>query len=249
MTGEAKARKKPSRLLEFGREVLDVLLPPSCVLCDQPADARFHRRLCEACGLAWTPLAEGCRICGQPEVSPGTLCTRCQLDSPAFDRARSLALYEGPVKAGVRALKFDGQEGLAALFADFLAAAHPVLLPGSTPDYVVPVPLHWRRRFARGYNQAELLAIPLAKRLDRPMVPLLKRGRATRQQATLDSQARKANLTEVFELTRPAEEIQDRHLLIVDDVLTTGATASACARCFREAGARQIDVLTLARTP
>jgi ComF family protein len=114
------------------------------------------------------------------------------------------------------------------------------------PDMIVPVPLHWSRQYKRGYNQAELLSLAVARVLDVPVVRALRRCRRTVQQATLDAQARQRNLSGVFTLKKK-ETVADRHILVVDDVLTTGATLAHATQVINDAGPATVSVLTAAR--
>ena len=167
---------------------------------------------------------------------------------PPFMRARSLVLYESKVIEAVRALKYKGQRGLAPLLGRWMAEALPDLMGGVRYDCLVPVPLHWRRRWERGFNQAELLTVPIAAALGVSLEECLARGRATRKQARLGQKERQENLSDAFFVPREARQrVKDATLLIVDDVFTTGATTAACARCLIEAGAGRVDVLTFAR--
>jgi ComF family protein len=113
-------------------------------------------------------------------------------------------------------------------------------------DLIIPVPLHWRRRFQRGFNQAALLAARVARRYAVPVVVAVRRRRATATQAGLSNAKRRANVAGAFEVRRP-RAVAGRRILLVDDVMTTGATASACAAALKRAGARYVAVLTLAR--
>ena len=158
----------------------------------------------------------------------------------------SLWRYEPPLDAVILALKFRRLDYLGRHLAHELAAA----LGGEfeSADLVVPVPLHWTRRVARGFDQAERIAVPLAARLGLPVAGVLRRRRATGAQARLGRAARLANLAGAFRVDR-AQAVAGRRVLLVDDVTTTGATLEAAAAALLSAGAAEVFALTAARTP
>ncbi len=210
-------------------DLLEFLLPQRCPGCGAPADPA--RLLCASC-LARLP------VLGRP------LCARCLLEdrppdvcrSHAGDRVYAAWIYDDRVAGLVQALKFAGRPGLAHPCALAIAAALP---PGSrAPDLVASVPLHAVRRRERGYDQAACLGVALADELGVPFVPgLLRRARETRPQSGLGAAARRRNVRGAFHVTRPAW-VRGRRVLVVDDVLTTGATLAECLAVLRAAGAR-----------
>ena len=156
---------------------------------------------------------------------------------------RSAAAYGGWLRRAIHLFKYEGEPARAASLAPLLIAAaqdFPEI------DVIVPVPLHSSRQRRRGYNQAELLAAPLGRELQRPIVRLLIRTRSTDQQAKLDAEARRRNVEDAFQAPEP-RVVAGRRVLLVDDVLTTGSTLNACADALHAAGASWIGVLTLAR--
>ncbi|HSE04620.1 MAG TPA: ComF family protein [Methylomirabilota bacterium] len=175
------------------------------------------------------------------------LCRSCRRRAPAFDYGRAAAPYDGVMREAVHAFKFVGRRALAAPLGDLLAELGAAALPAGMPDLLVPVPLHPRRERERGFNQATLLARRLGRAWGCPVRgDVLIRAVATPSQTELDAAARRANVRRAFRLRRPAC-VAGRHVVLVDDVLTTGATLSECARCLREAGAALVGVLTVAR--
>jgi ComF family protein len=158
----------------------------------------------------------------------------------------SLWRYESPLDAVILALKFRRLDYLGRHLAQELAAAFGGELHAA--DLVVPVPLHWTRRVARGFDQAERIAVPLAARLGLPVAGALRRRRATGAQARLGRAARLTNLTGAFRVDR-ARSVAGRRVLLVDDVATTGATLEAAAGALRAAGAAEVLAVTAARTP
>ncbi|HEX4963638.1 MAG TPA: ComF family protein [Thermoanaerobaculia bacterium] len=243
----------PFRLLD---RLVHALLPAPCLGCGQPLPARGSALgLCAACRAALSRLpAQACAVCALPlraayALPAGYRCGNCRQEPPAFDRLLALWTYLPPLDAVVQALKFRRLDYLGRHLAVALAAELGSRL-GETAgfDRVVPVPLHWRRRLARGYNQAERIARPLAGILGLPFVHALSRSRATPPQSRLGRTRRLANLRRAFRVPRP-QEVRGLHLLLVDDVATTGATLDAAAETLKRAGAAAVTALVVARTP
>jgi competence protein ComFC len=158
-----------------------------------------------------------------------------------------VAAYEDVIREALRAFKFRGRRALAAPLGDLLGEAMGGRLPAGVPALLVPVPLHPRRQRERGFNQASLLARRVGRAWRVPVRDdVLVRAVPTPSQTELDAPARLANVRGAFRLRRP-EVIAGRHVLLVDDILTTGATLSECARCLREGGAATVGALTVAR--
>ena len=233
-----------------GRALLDLIYPPLCLVCRAPVGE--PRVLCAGC---WTKLTffEGamCTVCGLPfELDPGTesLCASCQADPPAFDSARAAIAYDDASKAAILALKRADRLEFAQLFAVWLKRAGQPLLEEC--DVIVPVPLHRLRLWMRRYNQSALLAQRLAKTSGKPFDPfMLTRTRATPSQGNMPSaNARQRNVRGAFRVpAKRTEAVSGRTVLLIDDVLTTGATIQACARALKRAGAEKVLVLTIAR--
>jgi len=231
--------------------LLTLLLPSPCLACDQPIPRwRPLLGLCVPCRCRLVGLRNCCAQCGAPlsndRLPPHFRCGACRLDPPSFDRLEALYLYQPPLDAVVRHLKFAGLPYLgrhaAALLVRHLGTALRQI------EVVVPVPLHWRRAIRRGYNQAREISLPLAQRSGRPHHQALRLVRATRPQAELDRADRRDNPIGAFRVHRPSA-IAGRHVLLVDDVVTTGATLNASARALKEAGATEVTVAVLGRTP
>lgn len=178
-----------------------------------------------------------CARCGRPTEEPVAGCADCP--PGVIDTARSPFLYAGPVARAVRGMKFSGWHALAEPLAGAMVEVVDV-----RTDVVSWVPLSRRRRARRGFDQAEMLARAVARRLDLPVASLLRRVRDTRPQARQTAEERRRALTGAFRAAGPSPPA----VLLVDDVLTTGSTAAACAARLRGAGARRVVVLTAART-
>ena len=185
-------------------------------------------------------------ISGPPHMKE-LLCGSCRRRAPGFDYARSAARYDDVVREALHAFKFRGRRALAAPLGDLLVEGMEGWLPAGVPALLLPVPLHPRRERERGFNQASLLAWRVGRAWRVPVRDdALVRAVATPSQTELDAPARRANVRDAFRLRRP-ELIAGRHVLLVDDILTTGATLSECARCLREGGAAAVGAVTVAR--
>jgi ComF family protein len=249
----------PSPPLRWRDRLLHALLPAHCLGCAVPLPASRRAAspllgLCNACRGRLRPLPPGgCAVCRRAlpaaGLPAGWCCQPCRDEPPAYERLLALWRYAEPLTAVVRGLKFRRLDylgrHLGELLADRFASDLEDLETGI--DLVIPIPLHWRRRLHRGYNQAELIGAPLARRLALPLVPLLRRTRATPPQSLLGKPARLANLRRAFRVPHP-ERLQGRHLLLVDDVATTGATLEAAAAVLRKAGAASVTAMTAGRT-
>jgi ComF family protein len=239
--------------------LLDALLPIACIGCGGPVRgfAADDGPLCGACRLnAPWPAPPLCASCGVPLGPPShavvatTTCAPCRRHPPAFATARGAALYHpapepSPLVAAVHALKYRRERALALSLAALVMARLPV--PHGV--LVVPVPLHPARLRERRFNQAALIAASIARRSGRPLaVRALVRRVPTSPQAGLGAGERRRNLHAAFAVPRPSA-VAGRRILLVDDVITTGATADACARALRHAGAVRVDVYAAGRTP
>ena len=191
-----------------------------------------------------------CAACHTPFVSSHPLdarglCSLCRQGLPGYEGAYSFGFYDGPLRRLIHLFKFERVESLASPLGAYLARALPRDL---SFDIVAPMPLHWFRRWRRGFNQSELLAGEVARRLGLPLASgrALRRLRHSAPQSGLSSAARRRNVAGLFDVA-DRRSIEGRRVLLVDDVLTTGATAQAAARALKRAGAAQVIVLTLAR--
>ena len=220
-------------------DLLDLCFPPSCAACREPIASTRAGPFCSICADAVEPVPPGCPRCGLPgRAAP---CDGCALGGVAFDACHSGALFGGPVADAVHALKYSGRAAVARPLGAWLAERVP--LPASAR--VVAVPLARRRRIARGYDQAALLADAFARAARLPrLAGALRRVRETPPQVGRSREERLRNVAGAFQAAR---RVAGERLVLVDDVVTTGATASACASALRAAGARSITVVSLAR--
>ncbi len=222
--------------------ILDVLFPPRCAACQGLLEPRERPAallpLCFACAESLTPIDQGCRLCGLP--GERELCHACQEEPPPFDRARAVYLYGAAIADVLHRFKYEDHPELARPLADRMAA-----IELSVPEVVAPVPLHAKRRRSRTYDQALLLARELAAVRGWRFAPaLLERTRATGRQVGRRRDERARNVAGAF---RVRGQVQGRAVLLVDDVVTTGATAAECARVLKRAGARRVEVASVAR--
>ncbi len=249
----------PVRRRVWTTALLDLVFPPFCPVCQARLGEGRRDPLCGSCWERLERIAPPyCRVCGvpfshfpsaeaerRPAASP--LCGRCRRRLPAFSYARSAARYGEVVRAALHALKFAGRRALAAPLGDLMAEMGAADLPAAPPALLVPVPLHPRRERERGFNQSLLLARRLGRAWKLPVrADVLVRRIPTPPQTGLSAEARRSNVRRAFALRHP-ELVAGRHVILVDDVFTTGSTVTACALCLKRGGASAVGVLTVAR--
>jgi ComF family protein len=226
----------------------DLLFPPRCCHCGQPGSTD-GLLICEVCQGLLTPQPPACcPRCGAVSiVSDAGGCLHCRGRRFRFDRVVSLAPYAGTLRLAVLRIKRTGSEPLAAALAELLWSRRAAELTALKAEVVVPVPLHWTRRLARGTNGPEVVAQRLASHLSVPCEGrLLRQRRRTQLQAALPRTARLTNVRRAFAV-RWGYRCGGARVLLVDDVLTTGATANEAARVLLRAGASSVVVAALAR--
>jgi ComF family protein len=220
-----------------------------CLLCDEPAEAEMP--ICVACETDLPWLGDHCQTCALPLLAAGLTCGECLLEPPAFEQVVVPWQYGFPVDSLITRFKHNAKWPFGHLLADVLGQylQHRFDEGLPRPDALLPVPLANKRLRQRGFNQAAMLARWLSESLDLPCEEtVLRRVKDTDAQQSLDAKSRKRNLRNAFDLM-PDAQVKNRHLALVDDVLTTGATAQALARLLMNAGAARVDVYCLARTP
>ena len=226
----------------------ELIFPSFCLECEQRLPCRDLPLLCSDClsNIKYIN-SPSCTCCGAPfHAGHDHLCSLCMKKSFAFDLARAALYYREPVTTLISSLKFNGSlTGLETLAQ--LAQSAPTIRDLSEPDIILPVPLHLQRLREREFNQALVIAhacFPTDKH--KINGDILLRHLATSPQTSLSGAERRKNLTGAFSL-RNAEQVEDKTILLVDDVFTTGSTVDECAKVLRKAGAKRIEVFTLAR--
>ena len=237
----------PAQLRRLGRAVVDGVLPPRCLACGTIVDE--PDALCSRCWAGMTFFAPPwCAICGLPFPHPmgeEAVCADCARQKPSWDRARAVMRYDKHSRHLVLALKHGDRTHVARALGRWMGRAGVELFEGA--DIIVPVPLHWTRLFTRRYNQAGLLAHAVRAAGGPPVMPDgLVRRRRTPSQGRLGPAARARNVRGAFAVRR-GRDVKGKRIVLVDDVLTTGATVEECARVLRRAGAAFVGVLTLSR--
>lgn len=226
------------------RGLLELIWPPrtDCVLCQADLGVELGSPVCPVCwhGMTFAPSLRRCSQCARPIAGAGHICDGC-LAGSAFGKVWALGPHIGPLREAIHHLKFGGREDLALMLGERLGAE--IQAPY---DFLVPVPLHRSRLRERGYNQAELVAFGMRKTRHIPVcVRTLVRLRDTGHQAKLDRASRHHNLDGAFGIRAPVPW-KGKTILLVDDVLTTGATASAVAQVLRASGATAVNLAVLA---
>lgn len=243
------------RLARAPEKFLDLLLPPHCLTCD--AEVERQGSFCATCFSGLNLIsAPFCARCGVPFTHEGEAergadgalsCTPCLTRAPGFAVARAALRYDEGAKRLILPFKHADRTEMAAPLARLMARAGGDLLQAA--DILVPVPVHWRRLIARRYDQAALLAQRLGRLSGRRVVPdVLRRTRATVPLGDKGAAERAALVADAFSVARPAR-VAGQRVLLVDDVMTSGATAEACARALLAAGAARVEVLAAARVP
>lgn len=227
--------------------VLAVVFPSRCPACTSPLQNPRRGPLCEAC-WAGLPRHRGpCCRCGVPLVPGGATCGRCRRGLSPFSAGASLGPYQGALRVAVHELKYRSRRRVAGRMSEALLGDPSVQTVLAGASVLVPVPLHPRRKRKRGFNQSDLLAAELARRAGLGVADAaLVRRKDTPPQTGLSAAARRVNVSGAFAVRRRAQ-VAGKVVVLVDDVLTTGATASACARVLKAAGAREVRLLTAAR--
>jgi len=230
--------------------LFNVVLPDECRICRQPLRNLSRIPVCPACLSQTRPLEAEffCRQCRTPflnafPLDEHDLCTVCRESKANFDAAYSYGSYEGTLRDLIHLFKYARVESLGLPLSRLMIAALP---RDERFDMVLAMPMHWLKRWHRGFNQAELLAAPIARRLSLPLNRNLRRRKFGRSQAGLDFGERMTNLQDAFYVRHP-EQIAGRRILLVDDVLTTGATLRSASAVLKLAGARRVSAIALAR--
>ena len=226
------------------------LLPGACLLCGMSAGRDID--LCISCKQSLPRLGLHCDICANPLNTPG-ICGRCQSKRPAFSTVQTPLLYQYPVDLLLQRFKFSGQLAAGKVLSQLLASHIKQQVENgkcTLPDLLIPVPLHWKKRFSRGFNQSESIARELSLQLNiKHSRRAVKRAINTPAQHHLSRKERQQIPHNTFAAGRASKILQGARVALVDDVLTTGSTAQALSQTLLKAGAKSVEIWLLARTP
>jgi len=235
----------------FWCTLFDFFFPPKCPLCGKNQETLLNERPCSVClSQLKLPSSPRCPRCGLGFHSPSEsdhLCSECLTEERYFSKARAICQYEGLIVEAISRFKYGGVTRLARPLGSLLVEYRDpeFLLPDF--DLILPVPLHPGRLRQRGFNQSLLLARYLSRKHSIPLdFTTLRRSRPTQPQTQLSGPERQTNVRGAFEVRKP-EAVAEKRILVIDDVFTTGATVRECSKVLLAAGAREVDVLTLAR--
>ena len=250
MRSSATVRSGLVRVTDLGRVALDFLLPPHCAACDERVATAGQ--LCAACFAATNFIADPCcDRCGVafPVAALGPICQACEENPPLYRQARGGLVYDTQGRRLILPFKHADRPELARVLAPHMARAGAALLQRA--DVLIPVPLHRRRLFARRYNQAVLLAAVLGRGAGVSILrDALIRTKATASLGDRGAAERAQEVADAFAVrSKAVAEIEGRQVLLIDDVMTSGATANACTATLLAAGALAVDVLVAARVP
>lgn len=219
-------------------QAIDWLYPPTCGGCGRPGE-----RWCAACQQGCQRCERVCPLCGDVQAG-GTLCASCRAQTPAYQALRSWGVHQGPLMRAVHQLKYKGDIGIGEALSKHLIDLYNDLK--WEVDLVIAVPLSKSRVKERGYNQAGILARPLAYAIQKPYRPnSVVRCKETRSQVGLSAAQRHENVKDAFQANQ--QQVKGKSIVLIDDVTTTGSTISACAQALIQAGASAVFGLTLAR--
>ena len=236
--------------MKIAQTIIDYIFPPTCLLCNSFVDKQGT--LCNICwvDVTFCPTSV-CHICGLPfeyEVEEKTLCGNCVKLTPFFSHARYVCLYDDKTKKLIFDLKYKDKTFLVPSLSKMIHNIGKEYIEAC--DYIIPVPLHKKRLYNRKYNQSAMIAKQIAKLSNKPMFPsLLTRKKNTISQTGLSQEKRIANVYNAFSVSKQYKMlVKNAHIVLIDDVLTTGATVNACSKTLIKSGAQKIDVLTFSRT-
>ena len=237
-------------LRKASENFIGLIFPSRCIICERPTDSSRHSPLCVEHDREIIPVKPPvCSKCGRKMFGVSVerlLCADCRSTRVYYDAGYSGYIYAQALRELLHLFKYGRKRYLGSVLGKLMLDYVREHADGFVYDAIVPVPLHWRRYFSRGFNQATSLARPLSKQF---RIPILKRNlrrvRYTRPQVSLPRKERKSNIVNAFKIRHPAK-VAGKKLLLIDDVITTGATLNECARVLKDAGASEVTILTLA---
>ncbi len=240
-----------SRIKKFLKGFVNIICPISCFACGKKLNLENKLPLCAECfqKIKWNPLPY-CSRCGRSlsaNIRYSPICAECKNAGFRFTRAWSCCLYEGVIKEVIVRFKYSESMYLIPIFKEILKKFIRENIDANFVDIIIPVPLFNSKLRERGFNQSEIIASLVEEILNKPVLAdILKKIRPTKPQQELSRNARLSNLKDAFSVTRP-DYIRDKNVLLIDDVLTTGATLNECAKVLKELSQKNIFALTLAR--
>lgn len=241
-------------LKQLLERLLDIIYPPRCALCltsSQIAN-KTAIELCEACQNNLKTVSTACFQCGIPlqQTQPEQLCGECLKKPPAYDQVISIYHYQQPLIWLIQQMKFHKKTRIAHLLAQLMSRYIEQSIADeliSVPDAIIPVPLHHKRQHQRHFNQAEELSTVISKSLQKPIdMQYIERYLSSQQQSGLDAKQRKKNVKGIFKITNRKRK-QYQHVVIIDDVMSTGSTVNEVAKVLKKSGIKKVDVWVLAR--
>ncbi len=233
---------------KFLQKLCSILFPPDlkCIICGKELADPNRKCVCEECETKLPYIVHPCERCGEEVVGEGRFCEACKYVKRDFDKCYSVFNYDGDAKKLVFKLKYENGKWLAGYMAKYLSDL--IVSRNINYDIVTFVPVCKKRKRSRGYNQAELLAEKVAHDMHTDCKSLLERIKTTPSQVKLDFKDRLENIKDAF-IVNLGENVKGKIVLIIDDVLTTGATLNECAKTLKKAGAKEVIGLTFANTP
>lgn len=228
---------------------LHFLFPPTCINCKKPLST--DKSLCSICWKNLSFLSQpNCGTCARPldiSLTPNPICVFCLRDPPLYSKTRSALIYNAHARKMISSFKQGHTNHVVPTFSQWMYHVSKDVLKDA--DFIIPVPLHWRRLIYRGFNQSALLAQGISKLSHVPYHPLLlQKNKSTLPQASLPEKSRHQNVKKAFSIsTKYSNLINNKYIVLVDDVMATGATLSACAEPLLKAGAAKVSIIVLAR--
>ena len=239
------------KLKEFFRKILEEIFVDkyNCIVCDIELQEKSKRGLCQECEGKLRFISDKiCKKCGRLQLNEADYCLTCKEHKREFDFARSCVVYDDVAKEIVRGIKFGGKKYCAKYIANFLIEKYQSAFDGVNIDVIVPVPLTKKKQILRGYNQSWEIAKKFAEAVDLTADDkIVEKVRDTQEQARLSGKEREENILDAFEVKLP-DKVEGKSVLIIDDVMTTGSTASEIARALKKAKAKEVYLLTFAST-
>lgn len=237
-------------LEDLFRGITNLVYPPYCTICGKKIITKEFNPLCPECigKIKWN-LPPFCSICGRNtviELFPINICLECKKQHHFFDRAWSVSLYEGIMRECIHKFKYERRFELIYFFERILEEFIKKFINIGIFDYIFPIPLHPKKLREREFNQALLIAEPIAKKFKKKiLLRNIYRKKYTLPQSELKAEDRRKNIKGAF-VIKNTRQIVNKNIFIIDDILTTGATVDECAKLFKESGANIIEVLTIA---